>query len=149
MAEKKNRHSDVIVGAVLLIFAAIITTQVFQIKSIESRFMPFFALGCISFCAVWMIIRSLLGRSKGRKLGYRLRELVVWGMLAAFWALISTLGFYTSAFLFLFFCQLFLWGRPTGKTLLSSLGYSVGVTAVLYLCFSLLFRIALPHGLLI
>lgn len=150
MTVRKRALGDVVTGAVLLLFSAAAGTQVPRIQTVESRFMPLFALGCISVCAVWLIIRAAaLGRSDGQKLGYRVRELAVWAMMAAFWALINVLGFYTAALLFLFVCQLFLWGKPTRRSALISLAYAVIAAAAMYLCFTVLLKMALPRGALI
>ena len=150
MSGRVRVRGDAVVGAFGLLFVVALCFQVLRIKTIESRIMPFFALGCIGICSAWLLFRALvLGRPADLKLGYQKREMIVWGMFALFWILIGVLGFYSAAFLFLLSCQLFLRGRPTGKTLLYSACYALGVTLVLYLCFTVAVRMALPRGVLI
>lgn len=150
MQDMTKKRYDAVLGGILLVVCAILIWATFQIKLEESRMLPLFTLGLIALCSVWLIFQTLvLHRSTATSLLHNKRELTVWAMFVVLVLLIRLLSFYSSAFLFLFTCHLYLSGSITKKNVLTSLLYAAVVAVALFLCFTLAVRMSLPSGLLI
>lgn len=144
-----KRKSDAVLGVVFLVFCFVMSLEIQKIKTPESRIMPFFALGVIALPSLWLIFKAVvLDRSSQATLLHHRRELLVWGMFAALILGVEHLGFYPAAFLFLLGCFLFLRGKADRRTLLQGLVYSVALTLILFLCFTVVVRMPLPVGTL-
>lgn len=150
MKDMIEKRSDAFLGGFLLAACGFLTWAALQIKGKESRLLPLFAIGVIALSAVWLIFRTLvLHKSMTANLLHDRRELTVWAMFVGLVFLIPRLGFYSSAFLFLLICYLYLSSPVTKKTVIRALAYSATVTLVLFICFTLVVRMSFPRGLLI
>lgn len=150
MKDRIERRSDAVLGVVLLAACGFLTWAALQIKGEESRLLPLFAIGVIALSAAWLIFRTfVLHKSENARLLHNRRELTVWAMFVALVFLIPRLGFYSSAFLFLFVCYLYLTFPITKKTVIRAFVYSAAVSLALFFCFTLVVRMSLPRGLLI
>lgn len=150
MRDMIEKRSDALLGGVLLAVCGFLTWAALQIRGEESKLLPLFAIGVIALSAVWLIFRTLvLHKSATASLLHNRRELTVWVMFVGLVFLIPRLGFYSSSFLFLLVCYLYLSFPVTKKTAIRAFAYAAAVTLALFICFTLVVRMTLPRGLLI
>lgn len=107
------------------------------------RAMPF-ALGVILIVlAVVLAAEGLRRRREDKEWGFILRShMVVLVGVTAYVALMPVVGFKAATAVFLFLGALWAGHRGTSAGL-----FTIGVLAVLYLLFELLFKVALPRGI--
>lgn len=155
MWEKVRQNSDAVAGFIMLMMSAFVIILIMQIKNVQSRILPFFAVALIAGSSLILIFKTLvLHKSPNVSLLHKKRETIVWLMYLAFFILVHILGFFTSSFLFVCVCFLYLGGGFTReslnkKKLLVTLVFSLLFIIATYLCFIVGFKTSLPRGFLI
>jgi len=146
-AKSRKFGSDMIVALVFLVMCVFLAVKVAQIKTVESRIMPFFALGVISISSFLLIVKTLVAERPALvRLIHSKREFFVWALFAIMVFMMKAIGFYPSMFLFTVASQLYLKEKKGKRILLSSAIYAIAFTLIIYIVFSVLFRMQLPLG---
>lgn len=142
---------DFYVAIIMLLFSGINLWQIFTIKIPASRMMPFFTLVITSVSALSLLVRSFMSDpdGKARILLFSKKEIIMIIMLLITVNIISFVGFYTSSFLLALGIGMLMESTITKKALLAIVIRALILMAVVYILFSLLLGMYLPHGVLI
>ena len=150
-ATKLSLTKDFYVAIVMLLFSGINLWQIFTIKVPASRMMPTFTLLITGASALSLLIRSFNGKSadKVKLLLFAKKEIIMIIMLLVAVSSISFIGFYTSSLLLALGIGLLMESSITKKILATIVLKSLVLMVIVYVMFSLLLGMYLPHGVLI
>ena len=156
----KRKDQDIGLGVIIILFASACLTQTMRLSEAVALF-PKWLLWLMVASGVLIILRALLRLKKGEEPYHRMtgKEFVLeaglpGAILVLICCLLETLGFYICSFLIL--CAVSLlqkWVstgslKMPGKEWLKLLAFSLGMTALMYLCFSFLLSLPTPVGVL-
>lgn len=150
-ATKLSLTKDFYVAIVMLLFSGINLWQIFTIKVPASRMMPTFTLLITGASALSLLIRSFNGKSadNAKLLLFAKKEIIMIIMLLVAVSSISFIGFYTSSLLLALGIGLLMESSITKKILATIVLKSLVLMVIVYVMFSLLLGMYLPHGVLI
>lgn len=142
---------DAYVAIMMLLFSGINLWQILTIRVPASRMMPIFTFVVTSLSALSLLIRSAMAEPDGKAsvLLFAKKEIIMMIMLLVAVSIIPFIGFYTSSLLLALGIRLLMETSITKKKLLKIMLESLVLMVVVYVMFSLLLGMYLPHGVFI
>jgi len=143
---------DACVGAVCLVGSGVLYCTLGLIEDERAAIFPRVLIVAMAVLSALLLVQGLLLKRKAAAPGRAYpwgRFFFLFGLIVAYFALMESLGFYVSAFLFFLavafiLCRAELTGRKAGFRVLGSAIF----VAVLYVLFNLILVVQTPRGLL-
>ncbi len=153
------KDQDIKLGLVTILFGAFYLTQALKLSGSAGLF-PMALLYLIMLSGVLIILRAVIRIKKGKEYYHRMsfRQFMTdtgipGGVLLIACLLLNVLGFYVCSLLIILFVSLIqhqlingTW-NPGRRRLVGILLFSLGSTAFMYLCFSILLSLPTPRGI--
>jgi hypothetical protein len=151
---KKNlpfyKSNNFIIGSVFLAFSVYTLLEIQKIKNPEGRYIPIFAAILICLASISLISKTLIQTSENTssKLFYNSKEIIMIASLLLFFFSMSTIGFYTTSFLYLIPMYLYVKKDLSKRSVMQSVIFSSILVIILYAGLGLSLRIIFPSGIL-
>lgn len=143
------KNNDLIVGIIFLIFGAALLQQTLLITVDRSRIFPFVAIGIILISGIALLINGFIKTVPNNTEVFKLakKELITLVILLITYFAIRVLGFYTSIYLFLMVCYLYIEGTWSKSAVITAFIFNSILIVILYVSFTMLLGMTMPTGL--
>ncbi|MFA7591980.1 MAG: tripartite tricarboxylate transporter TctB family protein [Sphaerochaetaceae bacterium] len=150
IAKHSKITQNTIIASVMILFSLINAWQIFTIKVPESRLMPILTFSLTFISGISLMIRSCIkpDMNKLSVLLFTKKEMIMAVLLLASVYLIEIIGFYTSSFLLVFAIGVLLSKRIDKKIFVMIILRSTVLMLIVFVMFTLLLSMYLPHGII-